>query len=78
MENQPQNPEFRNNPENFHPCKDVCNGVTKKCRGTFSSSLRGNNALIRIDKFQVCVINFLSFRLNIGFVCMEYQCIISL
>ena len=20
MENQPQNPEFRNNPENFHPC----------------------------------------------------------
>ena len=23
MESQPQNPEFRNNPENFHPC--VCN-----------------------------------------------------
>ena len=22
MENQPQNPEFRNNPENFHPSKD--------------------------------------------------------
>ena len=22
MESQPQNPEFRNNPENFHPC--VC------------------------------------------------------
>ena len=21
MENQPQNPEFRSNPENFHPCK---------------------------------------------------------
>ena len=21
MESQPQNPEFRNNPENFHPCK---------------------------------------------------------
>ena len=20
MENQPQNPEFKNNPENFHPC----------------------------------------------------------
>ena len=20
MENEPQNPEFRNNPENFHPC----------------------------------------------------------
>ena len=25
MESQPQNPEFRNNPENFHPC---CRGFT--------------------------------------------------
>ena len=25
MESQPQNPEFRNNPENFlHPCESVC------------------------------------------------------
>ena len=23
MESQPQNPEFRTNPENFHPCKFV-------------------------------------------------------
>ena len=23
MESQPQNPEFRNNPENFHPCQDT-------------------------------------------------------
>ena len=23
MESQPQNPEFRNNPENFHPCVSV-------------------------------------------------------
>ena len=23
MESQPQNPEFRNNPENFHPWKDT-------------------------------------------------------
>ena len=23
MESQPQNPEFRNNPENFHPCTCV-------------------------------------------------------
>ena len=22
MESQPQNPEFRNNPENFHPCSN--------------------------------------------------------
>ena len=25
MESQPQNPEFRINPENFHPCKTNCN-----------------------------------------------------
>ena len=24
MESQPQNPEFRNNPENFHPCHSQC------------------------------------------------------
>ena len=26
MESQPQNPEFRNNPENFHLCS-FCNGL---------------------------------------------------
>ena len=25
MESQPQNPEFRNNPENFHPCSMLTN-----------------------------------------------------
>ena len=32
MESQPQNPEFRNNPENFHPCamKDELVVVTKR------------------------------------------------
>ena len=24
MESQPQNPEFRINPENFHPCDNLC------------------------------------------------------
>ena len=24
MESQPENPEFRNNPENFHPCEQYC------------------------------------------------------
>ena len=27
MESQPQNPEFRNNPENFHPCESKFNPV---------------------------------------------------
>ena len=30
MESQPRNPEFRNNPENFHPCLNIkCNRVQK-------------------------------------------------
>ena len=29
MESQPQNPEFRINPENFHPCKNDRNQVTE-------------------------------------------------
>ena len=39
MENQPQNPEFRNNPENFHPCDlNICFGCSKElshCEGSF-------------------------------------------
>ena len=27
MERQPQNPEFRNNPENFHPCSNGTHGL---------------------------------------------------
>ena len=35
MESQPQNPEFRNNPENFHPCKFQFNQINRpgvRCR----------------------------------------------
>ena len=32
MESQPQNPEFRINPENFHPCDEVCGPVLQKLR----------------------------------------------
>ena len=28
MESQPQNPEFRKNPENFHPCRNDCFGLS--------------------------------------------------
>ena len=40
MESQPQNPEFRNNPENFHPCEQVYLITPRKqvflCRGPFN------------------------------------------
>ena len=28
MESHPQNPEFKNNPENFHPCRQRVNSFT--------------------------------------------------
>ena len=31
MESQPQNPEFRNNPENFHPCRSSLIWVHSVC-----------------------------------------------
>ena len=32
MESQPQNPEFRNNPENFHPCmSEYQNNLSINC-----------------------------------------------
>ena len=31
MESQPQNPEFRNNPENFHPCNTDLNITRSFC-----------------------------------------------
>ena len=40
MESQPQNPEFRNDPENFHPCdgyiiqhENICCAAHWKCLG---------------------------------------------
>ena len=36
MESQPQNPEFRNNPENFHPCELL---ISSQSTGEFSLSL---------------------------------------
>ena len=39
MESQPQNPEFRNNPENFHPCVMCCMiGQLSRNAVLFSSS----------------------------------------
>ena len=41
MESQPQNPEFRNNPDNFHPCKlfFACNKL-----GFYTFQIVNNNS----------------------------------
>ena len=39
MESQPQNPEFRNNPENFHPCTYAHKSLPRSCTSmAFSKS----------------------------------------
>ena len=50
MESQPQNPEFRNNLENFHPCgKSIL-----VCIGTFSTKNEPNTSSLQklIKKIQ--------------------------
>ena len=42
MESQPQNPEFRNNPENFHPCYGVM-GSFLVCECSINWSYSINN-----------------------------------
>ena len=53
MESQPQNPEFRNNPENFHPCMDPKYSVIKWLRYTYlinaSGSLQNYYHLILLE-----------------------------
>ena len=44
MESQPQNPEFRNNPENFHPC------ITVKIGPEYFNSLFLCGLIIGLDK----------------------------
>ena len=50
MEKQPQNPEFRINPENFHPCKYGFNDW-KKCRNDemlhYAASFLGLHSSLR-------------------------------
>ena len=51
MESQPQNPEFRNIPENFHPCV-----ILRECPYTIYISSRTDKALLRLmtDKDLQC------------------------
>ena len=50
MESQPQNPEFRNNPENFHPC-DTHWKYLIKC---FQCMLKNTMVDKQSDKLKLC------------------------
>ena len=52
MESQPQNPEFRNNPENFHPCEST------KWVKVPTTCEQVHEILILIE----CVLSFCKFR----------------
>ena len=50
MESQPQNPEFRNNPENVHPCK----------RGQFQIILHRSHGIIIVRLCGDCIQHLLT------------------
>ena len=59
MESQPQNPEFRNNPENLHPCNKWTTN-----RGSYMSAhvlLNLLNELRKRDKMRGCQAFYLFF-----------------
>ena len=69
MKSQPQNPEFRNYLENFHPCTHTCVISTKtSCTGLYFGSpalsrimkLQENNTILPspILKYQTCCQHF--------------------
>ena len=52
MESQPQNPEFRNNPENFHPCMGEQGRFRQGCTKVQSQMC----SLVRA--FTACIANY--------------------
>ena len=53
MESQPQNPEFRNNPENFHPCFEHPKNMS---------------FLMEKKTFQFCTLKYLLILMNGQFI----------
>ena len=55
MESQPQNPEFRNNPENFHPCISSVNLILKRTRSDVNKPVFMGGSLLQL-KVGGCII----------------------
>ena len=72
MESQPQNPEFKNNPENFHPCITFL-VLHKHTISKLIGSILGILSMIWITKIFECkIVNvFLPINSNICFGCSK-------
>ena len=60
MESQPQNPEFRINPENFHPCTTIVFTASKISNGACWGSSNGKSEWIE-DRSLIVSDNFFDF-----------------
>ena len=60
MENQPQNPEFRNNPENFHPCDMDKTGRRTSDGGNGNHSVSLPIILLKIKVDQMLTSSYIS------------------
>ena len=82
MESQPQNPEFRINPENFHPCnvsyyiwvKSALNLDAHLCRGVRCLAISLDVYLLPL----LCVCDQWSFCLSLSSSVMEYSNVLHL
>ena len=63
MESQPQNPEFRNNPENFHPCKLAATCVFQQCGIlTSADSDEPVQPLFKLRNSKLCSVSSLTIK----------------
>ena len=74
MESQPQNPEFRNNPENFHPCfKKQAFLPAKTCNIKVNQSTSVKNIFLKFYKYKECVMLYLKVHYLLGNIfCMIF------
>ena len=58
MESQPQNPEFRINPENFHPCVNICYSILQQGNRSCKSQESWQ------ERNEMCLLNYIIGLLN--------------
>ena len=67
MESQPQIPEFRINPENFHPCECTFYLKVKQFDSVYLSRFHGLVLFLRSSRFSTCQTAFFTiYKLSNG------------